>query len=363
MDIEKHSRARQVELGRSLFGRRKIYLDACFWIMLRDVELGSKADSAEHELLHFLRLGVSTGKLICPISSSMFFELMKQPFGPNRRQATAQLIDELSLGVTAINSKQLLGTEIYRFFLSKCRGGNATHAMQELLWTKVAYVLGDHYLVIPGLSAEEQLPIQRYIYDYLWECPLTEIVEMIGETGMQGDEYRKLSEETNAQNLLHRHELKSFERAYDIELRGAIELAGEIGADIVAELASKDAGQALSFTQKDRSRIVNACCNILYESMKIAEHRDALRTLHIGTSLHASMRWDKERKFKPNDYYDLEHATIALAYCDAFLTERPLHVLVTRPQVDLEQVNGCRVISDVGIATVLVRKLLEQDYV
>jgi hypothetical protein len=69
------------------------------------------------------------------------------------------------------------------------------------------------------------------------------------------------------------------------------------------------------------------------------------------------MRWDKDRKFKPNDYYDFEHATAALAYCDAFLTEGPLHDLVTRPQLNLEAVNGCRVFSDIEAAADYIRSL------
>ena len=71
------------------------------------------------------------------------------------------------------------------------------------------------------------------------------------------------------------------------------------------------------------------------------------------------MRWDKQRKFKPNDYYDFEHAVAALSYCDAFLTEGPLHDLITRPQISLEAVNECRVFSDVQAAADYIR---EQSY-
>jgi len=74
--------------------------------------------------------------------------------------------------------------------------------------------------------------------------------------------------------------------------------------------------------------------------MKKPEHRAMLRSMHIQASLHASMRWDKQRKFRPNDYYDFEHATAALGYCDLFLTEGPLHVMVKRPQVNLQRLQG-----------------------
>jgi len=69
--------------------------------------------------------------------------------------------------------------------------------------------------------------------------------------------------------------------------------------------------------------------NLLYFAMKKPEHRAMLRSMHIQ-AFHASMRWDKQRKFRPNDYYDF----------DLFLTEGPLHVMVTRPQVNLQRLQG-----------------------
>jgi len=104
---------------------------------------------------------------------------------------------------------------------------------------------------------------------------------------------------------------------------------------------------------------MNACKNLLYHAFKTPKGKNTLRSLHIHASIHASMRWDKQRKFKPNDYYDFEHAVAALSYCDAFLTEGPLHDLITRPQISLEAVNECRVFSDVQAAADYIR---EQSY-
>ena len=77
MSIERHSRARQVELGRSLAARRKTYLDARFWIIVRDTALGIRTEPAARKLLHHLRRGVAGARLVCPISASMFLELLK----------------------------------------------------------------------------------------------------------------------------------------------------------------------------------------------------------------------------------------------------------------------------------------------
>lgn len=356
MSIERHSRARQIELGQSLEGRRKIYLDMRFWIIARDTALGVRTDPAARKLLHHLRRGVASGRLVCPISASMFLELMKQPYSPGRRIGTAQLIDELSLGTSMIPSWIVMGTEIHSFLLH-AKGDTELYSMQELIWTKVAYVLGDTYPALAELSPTEELAIQKSFFDYLWDYSLSDIVKTMGDNIPPSDGFSDLSRETNEKNAQHRDELRNFAQTYDTELRGVIEVAGDVAADVIHQLAEKEAGQELPATPEQRANSVNMCRNLLYHAFKKPQTKGALRCLHIGASIHAAMRWDKDRKFKPNDYYDFQHATAALAYCDAFLTERPLHDLVTRPQVNLEAVNGCRVFSDVEAAADYVRQL------
>jgi hypothetical protein len=356
MSIEQHSRARQIELGQSLEGRRKIYLDMRFWIIARDTALGVRTDPAARKLLRYLRRGVASGRLVCPISASMFLELMKQPYSPGRRIGTAQLIDELSLGTSMIPSSIVMGTEIHSFLLH-AKGDTELYSMQELIWTKVAYVLGDTYPALAELSPTEELAIQKSFFDYLWDYSLSDIVKTMGDNIPPSDGFSDLSRETNEKNAQHRDELRNFAQTYDTELRGVIEVAGDVAADVIHQLAEKEAGQELPATPEQRAISVNMCRNLLYYAFKKPQTKGALRCLHIGASIHAAMRWDKDRKFKPNDYYDFQHATAALAYCDAFLTERPLHDLVTRPQVNLEAVNGCRVFSDVEAAADYVRQL------
>ncbi len=356
MSIEQHSRARQIELGQSLEGRHKIFLDMRFWIIARDTALGVRTEPAARKLLHHLRRGVTSCSLVCPISASMFLELLKQPYSPGRRIGTAQLIDELSLGVSIIPSRMVMGTEIHSFLLH-AKGGAELYPMQELIWTKVAYVLGDTYPSLPELSPTEELAIQKSFFDHLWDCSLSDMVRTLGDNMPPSDSYAELSRLANDKNAEHRDELRSFAQTYDTELRGVVEVAGNVAADVIHQFAEKEAGRELSATPEERASSVNMCRNLLYDAFKKSKTKDTLRCLHISASIHAAMRWDKDRKFKPNDYYDFEHATAALGYCDAFLTEGSLRQLVTRPQVNLEAVNGCHVFSDVEKAADYIRQL------
>lgn len=359
MSIEHYSRTRQIELARSLAGRRKIYLDACFWILARDVALGVRDDAPARKLLHHLRRGVSNGQLVCPISAPMFLEMMKQRHTPTRRLGTARLIDELSLGVSMVPSHTIVATEIHAFLL-RVGGNTDLYSMQELVWTKVAYVLGDLYLSLELLSPADELTLQKADFDHRWSLSLSEMLDMIGDNSPPSDRHNELSRKTNELNALHKDELRSFAQTYDIELRGIIELAGDTAADVYEHLAQK-AGYELPPSSEERADTVKMCRNLLYHAFQKTETKKALRSLHIGASIHASMRWDKNRKFKPNDYYDFEHATAALSYCDAFLTEGPLHDLVTRPQVNLEAVNGCRVFSDIEPAVDHLKQILSSN--
>ena len=83
---------RAIELGSSLSSFTKVYLDKRFWILLRDASIGRSTCSAVDSLLNSLRLAVQKGDLICPISGSIFFELLKQEDIKTRR-STAELID------------------------------------------------------------------------------------------------------------------------------------------------------------------------------------------------------------------------------------------------------------------------------
>ncbi|OZB63361.1 MAG: hypothetical protein B7X39_19660 [Lysobacterales bacterium 14-68-21] len=82
-----------------------------------------------------------------------------------------------------------------------------------------------------------------------------------------------------------------------------------------------------------------------------------LRSLHINTCVHASLRWNKTEQFEANDFHDFHHAVAALAYCQFFLTERGLKTRVTARHVALDTLYGCRVAGSVPDAIALLREI------
>lgn len=164
---------------------------------------------------------------------------------------------------------------------------------------------------------------------------------------------------TNAERDRHVHEITSFERAYEIEVRGAIDAMGHTAMDIMVEWARRQNIPAPLPGTPEGEKARNMIMNMLAAALETEDAKKALRTLHVEASLHAAMRWDKPRRFKPNDFHDFRHAAGALGYCDAFLTEGPLLELVMSPRLGLRDLSGCRVASELEDAVDLVRTLTQ----
>lgn len=80
--------------------------------------------------------------------------------------------------------------------------------------------------------------------------------------------------------------------------------------------------------------------------------------VHLITAQRIELQTDPEnfnfifKKYTDDDLYEL------IYYCDVFLTERPLHDLVTQPHTNLGAINGCQVLFDIGAATSHIRQLV-----
>jgi hypothetical protein len=105
--IQSYVRTKQLELAATMAERKAVYLDVKFWIILRDVAMGER----DKELLRLLRELVHDGNIFCPISDIIFIELLKKT-DLKCRQVVADLIDEMSLGVSLIPFEMRGNTEV-----------------------------------------------------------------------------------------------------------------------------------------------------------------------------------------------------------------------------------------------------------
>jgi hypothetical protein len=356
--IDVHVRRRQIELARSIRHRKKLYLDLRFWIIARDAALDATDDPNAKKLLHFLRRGVGGERLVCPISDSTFLEVMKQANTPTRRQATAQLVDELSLGVSCTTSATRTATEV-AYFVHSLTGKADLDEMQELVWTKLSYALGYLHPSIKDLDPKTQLQLQQDVFDEIWDRRFAEIVERIGDNTPPGpDPYVASASTIDADIKAHREKLVSYEQTYRDEIVGAADACSGFFMDVIASEAEKVGVTPEPKGTPAWNEHARVSRNLLVAAFEKPDTNKVLRSMHVQASLHAGLRWNKNTKFVANHLYDFEHASVALSYCDAFFTEGFLANLVNAKHIRLHELNGCRTTSDVGEAVEILRSLI-----
>ncbi|MFK2893801.1 hypothetical protein [Dyella flagellata] len=349
--IDEYERRRVVELGEWVMARDRIYLDKCFWIHLRAARTAVPSPPGASDLLDALVAGVSTGRLVCPISDMLFLELMKQS-DPATRGATAELIDELSSGVTLSSEPTRVATEVAHFLHANT--GHSVHPLEHLVWTKVPYILGVQHPVATAFPEEEQLVIQKVFLDHFWEISLSTIIGTIGNAWPFSSSFVDIADRLNRDNAAHAPVMKSFSQVYRDEINGVLELAAPIATDVLQEMAKKALGSGIQPSADEREGVTRECLGFLRAAVRKPAGRRALRTLQVGALLHAALRWNRTQKLNANDIFDFHHAGAALGYCDAFLTDGPMHALLMQRHLGIERDFPCRVMSSVEDAAAWV---------
>jgi len=342
--IDQYVRRTQIALGQTLTRRRAVYLDTKFWILLRDADRNA-GTLKNAELLDMLRRGVAEHVLFCPISESTFVELMKQS-DPASRLATATLIDELSLSTTLLQEDMRISTEIAHLMYANS-GHTNLHPLEHLVWCKLSYVLGIMHPTNTMFDSATERAIQKSFFDHMWTISLSEMITIIGDGEMPGTDLSNIATTLNMGIAAHANELRSFKQSYAAEARGIVDLVGNTTIDVMMSMA-RDRGITLAQpTPEERRKSENGFKNLLAFALEHEKAHETLRTMHILASLHASLRWNKGRKFKGNDLFDFHHAAAALAYCDAFFTEKSLGTMVTQSNLSLSKLYNCHVVADV----------------
>lgn len=344
VSTDHHVRARRIALGEWAVARKRIYLDQRFWVDLRKVVLGIRTDAESVSLLDVLRRRVANNEIICPISEPVFAELMKQQDLDTRR-ATAQLIDELSRGVCLGPEQERVGTELAHFLYPHGRQGT-TYPLNVLVWSKLSYVLGIMHPSQTAFEPDQELLIQKALFDYMWNCSLTEMLDTLGRNSLPEITFDDLADKLNQGIAQHSGAIRSFEEVYRHEMAGALALVAATGVSILEDLFQKSHGLPPELSDSERGeheRQLHAfLVNVLTHKPSV---RKQLPTLHVHALCHAALRWNKKQRIDGNDIYDFHHAAAAIPYCDAFFTDKPLQSLLQQNPLKIREDFACQIVS------------------
>lgn len=348
-------RSCQIALAQSIADRHKIYLDTRYWILFRDVILGRRTDKPLVDLLDQIRKAVRSNRAICPISQDSFAEIFVQN-DPATLATTVELVDELSGGICLTEYFTRLNTELYHFMVQKTQGNDAVHDLDQLVWTKCGYVLG---YVAPK---NDQMPfdysnaIEKAFFDQMWAATFSDILDHLGNCPDWKIDPTSV-DQMNAGKFANDDGFNSFKQLFMIELAGTLDVLQQSLAKIMyAMYLSAFADKADPNVCPDPAAGKMAA-NVIYHAFRLNKLNNELPTLRTDVTLHAALRWDKKRKYKPNDLADIRHAAMALPYCGTFLTEGPLCSLVHEKHLNLTDLFSCRTFSDPGLALKHLREL------
>ena len=145
----------------------------------------------------------------------------------------------------------------------------------------------------------------------MWGTPLTELVDGTIKY-FPGDDFdERWAADIDTGVSQHAHELKSFQQVLDSEharCRSVYNIIMEVINAKAADIhCCRRRGSA---TRKTRFRTLS-----IQSLNRNPSAASKCRPLYIEASLHAAFRWNKTRRFKPNDMHDFHHACAALAYC------------------------------------------------
>jgi hypothetical protein len=354
ISIDAYTKQRQVELGQSLDGRLALYLDQKYWIALRKAEDG-KGNESENELLRLLRELTCSGKVFCPISESVLMELIKQEDLQSRLR-TAQMIDDLSSGVSLTSYDVRASTELAHLMYTHTSDPGTLHPLRHLMWLKSSYALGITFPVLAGLDPATQLALQKAFFDLMWSMPLVEVIKTIGQSPPP-EPLGDLATRLNAGSAQHAEEIRSFAQTYVAESRGAVSVFAETAMNISRDISIKRGEPVPPPGSDEWEKQKRMWENLLFHILQKESERIKLPSIHVHACLHAAFRWNKTRQFVANDFYDFFHASAALACCQAFFTENSLHAVITAKHVALDKAYNCRVIANMPEAIAYLRDL------
>lgn len=317
------------KLGQEMLATRRLYLDTKFWNTFCDVEVEDLKTGVESEALQLLRAKVRAREVVCPAEYYVLIELLRQQKS-EKRKVTGALIDELSTGALIMHSTDRVMLELLRFVQATLAGNLEGEAPIEEVWTRPAFAIGHLTPENPGVADETHAWAVERTNETLWQMTFSEVAETMAVGNLPNYDREAVVAEMNSGKKDRNNQPPNFSDIYMAEILGALD-GYEDSITQVSEYLITSAGiDPRGVTSRDQEEETrdwkNLIANLFQAHSEMMSKR--LPTIHIFATLHANIRWDKARLFRPNDSADFGHAAAALAYCNCFATERSLgHLL------------------------------------
>jgi hypothetical protein len=301
---EKYLAQRRSELAREIENKKLIYLDTKHWVNLCNVVvLSSQKKPIYDEILGLLELLRQKGRICCPVSSSLFMELMKQNDTSTRR-ATARIMDYLSGGVCVRYWLEQIQFEFVGHVHRTFHGELSDESLIPT-WTKAGYWAGEHTIEFPNIPIEESDLMEKVYIDLHWDMTF-EDYQIMPDSSPPPDEFAAVwVKAVTASKISPTEPRPSFN---ELVKRPRIQLLSVLKDHLLPLLAELHPSSPASIDD-DFSTVFDP----IYEGLD----PNALPSVEIVVGLDAAIALESNRKVQANDMLDFLHAAQALPYCDA----------------------------------------------
>lgn len=330
MNFEEYAKKCRINLGKSLKERKKIYLDTKYWIELCDASLYKTDKPLINNIFSRCKDLVEKKIVIFPISYRIFIEVIKQT-DEKTLMETIKIIDLLSEGVTILAEDERINYEILNFLYSN-HSNQFVYELDIFVWSKMSYVMGMFKPQdIPLISKEENIMLQNHFFDYVWNISLSEMIKT-----MTMKNVKKFPKAEDISTILTKgkqeavNENSSLHAIYMSEIAGILDVYREKISYAMKYLYQKENTEKKEKLSSDIQPILNLFYG-MFEQNKIG---NLLPSWDIMAKLHASIRLDNNRKYRPHDLNDIGHICTALPYFDYLFTERSFGTLIQQIKYD-----------------------------
>ena len=348
------ARQKQETLAKSLYAKKKIYLDMNYWIDFLKYLNGLNTRKHIPELYELIIVLLEKDLIVIPVGDIHIMELRKN-MDINKYKTMLELMENLSKNICFVCMDERLEHELLfclRYFFNI---KDAHSLLINELWTKPIFMEGTRFPVFEDDNPlkKTELGIQNSFLDYAWNKTLREIHILMDEEKLKTLCPKDYEKELTAVLIRGREENKddysSFKELFRKELWGTIDLSFAVINELLTNYfagyeigSSKIADSLYGIGEKKR---IFYLLDLIMKSIIETKMYKILPAISISSGLHSLKRWEINSRYKESDAFDIMHAQIALPYCDYFLTEHNLNGLIKDKHLRFNEVFDCKIIS------------------
>jgi len=284
--LDNYLKQLSLDIYREICDKKIVYFDVKYWVYLRD-----QNTEIQKELATRLTELLDNNKCVFPISETTFWEIMKQD--EDRRKVTFELVDKFSQGLTIIDGQERMSSEFY-YWIQNLQKIEGLIEPKRLIWSNVHFSVNRNFYADKARLLDENL--QRQFFEFSRKFSICDVFRL-NPGSIPPFKYKDNIDALNEGKEKYKHENSTFDEMFFSEVGGTLDVFREQIKDVMAICMSEHFKRELS--NEELTKIdPTPYCNLIYHSFKLKKITTELPLLKIYSSLHAQLRWNKQRKYK-----------------------------------------------------------------